>query len=261
MKQTSCWSLHSTLTQQISMRSQHKFLRLTCFTCACMLSSYMSYKQTGHLSMEKRFGTIFDFNVSVYIYVIHICFLLPKFPKHDIHIELLAPNILLLPIPMIPLVSGGFLLPTCGMRHHWKIELLEALKLSFLEWTLRFFGYQLTHINILSSGWVLIPSLVDSYAFCWWSNHARDLFLSISHSHQHPDGSMVVVQRLQTHIFFGVSQIFPTTRRKIMEPLWPVLLFSAVHVFIVLNVASVNSHWAQPRCGDFRVWSGDIMGM
>ena len=124
------------------MRSQHKFLRLTCFTCACMLSSYMSYKQTGHLSMEKRFGTIFDFNVSVYIYVIyiyicniiyiyniyiyiyilhiyiHICFLLPKFPKHDIHIELLAPNILLLPIPMIPLVSGGFLLPTCGMRHH-----------------------------------------------------------------------------------------------------------------------------------------------
>ena len=104
---------------------------------------------------------------------------------------------------MIPLVSGGFLLPTCGMRHHWKIELLEALKLSFLEWTLRFFGYQLTHINILSSGWVLIPSLVDSCAFCWWSNHARDLFLSISHSHQHPDGSMVMVQRSQTHIFWG----------------------------------------------------------
>ena len=29
--------------------------------------------------------------------------------------------------------------------------------------------------------------------------------------------------------------------RKIMEPLWPVLLFAAVHVFIVFNVASVNS--------------------
>ncbi|CAE7852866.1 MHZ4, partial [Symbiodinium sp. KB8] len=29
--------------------------------------------------------------------------------------------------------------------------------------------------------------------------------------------------------------------RKIMEPLWPVLLFAAVHIFIVLNVASVNS--------------------
>ena len=26
-----------------------------------------------------------------------------------------------------------------------------------------------------------------------------------------------------------------------MEPLWPVLLFAAVHVFIVYNVASVNS--------------------
>ena len=110
---------------------------------------------------------------------------------------------------MIPLVSGGFLLPTCGMRHHWKIELLEALKLSFLEWTLRFFGYQLTHINILSSGWVLIPSLVDSCAFCWWSNHARDLFLSISHSHQHPDGSMVMVQRSQTHIFWGFPRFSP----------------------------------------------------
>mmetsp|Transcript_32227 Transcript_32227/g.74372 ORF Transcript_32227/g.74372 Transcript_32227/m.74372 type:complete len:243 (-) Transcript_32227:84-812(-) len=29
--------------------------------------------------------------------------------------------------------------------------------------------------------------------------------------------------------------------RKVMEPLWPVLLFAAVHVFIVFNVASVNS--------------------
>ena len=29
--------------------------------------------------------------------------------------------------------------------------------------------------------------------------------------------------------------------RKIMEPLWPVLLFAAVHIFIVINVASVNS--------------------
>lgn len=27
-----------------------------------------------------------------------------------------------------------------------------------------------------------------------------------------------------------------------MEPLWPVLFFAAVHVFIVFNVASVNSH-------------------
>ena len=27
-----------------------------------------------------------------------------------------------------------------------------------------------------------------------------------------------------------------------MEPLWPVLLFAAVHIFIVLNVASVNSN-------------------
>lgn len=29
--------------------------------------------------------------------------------------------------------------------------------------------------------------------------------------------------------------------RKVMEPLWPVLLFAAVHIFIVINVASNNS--------------------
>ncbi|CAK9013387.1 Uncharacterized protein SCF082_LOCUS11910, partial [Durusdinium trenchii] len=29
--------------------------------------------------------------------------------------------------------------------------------------------------------------------------------------------------------------------RKVMEPLWPVLLFASVHLFIVLNVASTNS--------------------
>ena len=31
-----------------------------------------------------------------------------------------------------------------------------------------------------------------------------------------------------------------------MEPLWPVLLFASVHVFIVLNVASTNS-WSPKK--------------
>lgn len=46
------------------------------------------------------------------------------------------------------------------------------------------------------------------------------------------------------------SQVYGSSR-KIMEPLWPVLLFAAVHVFIVFNVASVNSAL---------VWIKEMMG-